>query len=169
MAGAYQLDVDKTWAETYRDLAHCFDLWGVRHWSAEANVPNTRTNSRSLSQAERAVTVQFEHRDRTAILSLDTQISPAMNLRAIYLCLDAMRLIERRGLAEVAQSAYLQLAPTAPEWSALLGVAPSATRDEIQAAYRLHARTAHPDVGGSDEQMAALNRARDEALAAVPR
>lgn len=166
---AYRLDVDKTWSETYRELAHCFSMWGVRHWSAEANVPNTRTNSRSLSTSERAVTVQFERNDRTVLLSLDTQISPAMNLRAIYLCLDDMRLIEKRGLSDVAQSAYLQLAAPEPSWTTLLGVPATATREGIEAAYRLKAHEKHPDRGGSDSEMAALNAARVEALKSVSR
>jgi curved DNA-binding protein CbpA len=40
-----------------------------------------------------------------------------------------------------------------------LGVAPDATPDEIKQAKRRAAKRAHPDMGGSDEQMAAVNRA----------
>ena len=35
---------------------------------------------------------------------------------------------------------------------------------EIEAAYRTKAKTAHPDAGGSHDQMARLNTARDELL-----
>jgi len=41
----------------------------------------------------------------------------------------------------------------------MLGVLPSAPRAVIEAAYRALAKDAHPDVGGSEAQMRALNAA----------
>lgn len=49
----------------------------------------------------------------------------------------------------------------------VLGLSGPVTAKEIDAAYRAAAATAHPDTGGSTEAMAALNRARAEAKAAV--
>jgi len=43
----------------------------------------------------------------------------------------------------------------------VLGVAPSATREAIRAAYRSLARRHHPDLGGDAARMAALNEAWD--------
>jgi curved DNA-binding protein CbpA len=43
-------------------------------------------------------------------------------------------------------------------------VEPTASRDDINTAYRRLASEAHPDKGGSAERMAEINRARDEAL-----
>jgi hypothetical protein len=37
-------------------------------------------------------------------------------------------------------------------------------RSLVEQAYRLKARTAHPDAGGSNDAMIALNRARAQAL-----
>lgn len=51
-----------------------------------------------------------------------------------------------------------------PHWSDILGVARGATIDQIQKAYRELAMKRHPDRGGSQEQMAELNRARDAAV-----
>jgi hypothetical protein len=42
---------------------------------------------------------------------------------------------------------------------AVLGLAPSATAVQIKAAYRRHAKSAHPDAGGSVEAMARVNEA----------
>lgn len=47
---------------------------------------------------------------------------------------------------------------------AVLGVALSATRGEIERAYRAQMKRAHPDLGGSDARAAALNVARDALL-----
>ncbi|MDQ2859639.1 MAG: DnaJ domain-containing protein [Pseudomonadota bacterium] len=44
---------------------------------------------------------------------------------------------------------------------AILGVGPSATRAEIEAAYRRLIRRAHPDQGGTSGLAAQLNAARD--------
>lgn len=51
----------------------------------------------------------------------------------------------------------------------VLGVAPTAPREVVEAAYRALARSAHPDKGGSAARMAALNAARDAMLRSAPR
>lgn len=47
------------------------------------------------------------------------------------------------------------------DYYAELGIADSASRKEIDRAYRAKARKRHPDGGGSDEAMKSLNEARD--------
>lgn len=42
---------------------------------------------------------------------------------------------------------------------AILGVGPNASRAEVDKAYREKARRAHPDVGGSNEEMIKINAA----------
>jgi hypothetical protein len=46
----------------------------------------------------------------------------------------------------------------------ILGVAPNAGRDEVQAAYNRLIRRTHPDAGGSEGLAAQLNAARDRML-----
>jgi len=41
----------------------------------------------------------------------------------------------------------------------ILGVAPNSTREEVDRAYRDRARQVHPDIGGSNEEMAKVNAA----------
>ena len=52
--------------------------------------------------------------------------------------------------------------------SRLLRVSPSASPEEIRAAYRRLAAEMHPDRGGSDARLAALTEARDLLLAQLP-
>lgn len=52
-----------------------------------------------------------------------------------------------------------------PNPFAVLGLQPTATPDEVKAAYRAAARRVHPDVGGDEETFRALRRASDEAMA----
>lgn len=162
----YVLRTDKTWSETRGELGRCFDQWGVAKWTAEANVPPTRVNGRSFSRDEAAVTVRYTRGEREIVLTMSTQDSPAANLRALYLCLDAMRLLDVRGLGETARSAYLQLEPPKSQRDPfeVLGLRPNASREQIEAMFRLLAQTAHPDRGGSNEAMAELNAARAAAL-----
>ena len=50
----------------------------------------------------------------------------------------------------------------------LLQVSPSASTEEIRASYRRLAAEMHPDRGGSDAHLAALNAARDLLLSQLP-
>ena len=54
--------------------------------------------------------------------------------------------------------------PAPPSAWELLGLKPGAPEAEIDAAYRRKAKQAHPDAGGSHDQMATLNAARNELL-----
>ena len=53
---------------------------------------------------------------------------------------------------------------SAAEARSILGVAPQATREEIQAAYSRLMRLAHPDKGGTSGLASQLNAARDRLL-----
>jgi hypothetical protein len=53
----------------------------------------------------------------------------------------------------------------APWWEAL-EVSPSASTEIIKAAYKVKAKQAHPDAGGTTEQMQKINNARDKGLEA---
>jgi curved DNA-binding protein CbpA len=72
-----------------------------------------------------------------------------------------MRLNEKRGIGEVIESAYLQLAaPTqARDPYELLDLRPDASLEVAEAVYKAKVRNIHPDKGGSTEQMKVLNKA----------
>lgn len=159
------------WYHEYDQLAQEFAWWGISDWSATPNVMLSRANSSNLTRQERAVTLTFVKDGRTVTLPMADYETATMNLKVLALCIRDMRMIERRGVSETLQSAYLQLA--APERERdpfeVLGLRPGASADEIEAMYRVKAKTAHPDAGGSDDAMAALNRAREVALGTVAR
>ena len=50
----------------------------------------------------------------------------------------------------------------------LLQVSPAASADDVRASYRRLATEMHPDRGGSDARLAALNAARDLLLSQLP-
>lgn len=153
----------RTYRETRDDLALTFSRWGVVDWSDEPNVPMARVNSRSLLGEERAITVRFIKDGREVVLSADSQDSPRDNLKLVQLCIDDMRMIERRGLDTLMRSAYLQL--EGPQGTVkrdpyeVLGVRPGAPSEAVLGAYRALSKVRHPDAGGSAEAMQELNEA----------
>ena len=104
-------------------------------------------------------------------LACDAYTDVAQNLGGLAAHMDAMRSIDRHGVqsAKEALRAFAALPPPsasmATPWHETLGVSPNASPDEIRAAHRAKSKTAHPDAGGSAEEMAKLNAAKESALA----
>lgn len=90
------------------------------------------------------------------------------NLHAITLTIAADRGKARWGCSAVLErsmAAYLSLpapAKTRPWWE-ILGVHEESSLEIAEAIFRTKLKQAHPDVGGSNERMAELNRAIEEA------
>jgi hypothetical protein len=95
------------------------------------------------------------------------------NLQAIYHVLEARRTEMRHGGLHIVRQTFkgftMLPAPAGRRpWRIVLGLpAGRFTLDQIDAAYREKAKTAHPDKGGSAEAMAELTRARDEGRKAI--
>lgn len=98
------------------------------------------------------------------------------NIQAIRKTIEALRGIERWGSSEMMNrvfTGFAALPETAGQsngvtWWQVLGFdSPHYNKVQFEQAYRKAAKTAHPDSGGSDEQMARLNwaikQARDTA------
>jgi DnaJ-domain-containing protein 1 len=163
----YHLRTQKSWDETLRDLRATFDKWGIAQWEVEPRRP-PRTKNQQLS--ERRVRLVYTKDGAPIVLTMDRQDRAVDNLRVLYLAVEAMRLNEARGIAEVVASAYAQLpppggpetvapAPLATEPYAVLGIAPSAPLAVAEAAYRTLVKAAHPDAGGDVAAMQRLNAA----------
>lgn len=105
-------------------------------------------------------------------MAVDRYDRIADNLAAIAATLESMRAIERHGGGAILDRAFTGFvalaAPAAQDLPhEVLGVAETATRDEINYAYRRLAQQVHPDVGGSHAQMTRINTARDAMLGAL--
>jgi hypothetical protein len=107
--------------------------------------------------------------ERPIVLSCDKWRKSADNLYAIGKDIEAQRSRARWGATNLEQSfrGYLAI----PEkcgglsWWVMLSVRPDASRDLIEAAYRMKAKRLHPDAGGSAEDFARLQEAFEQAMA----
>lgn len=121
--------------------------------------------------ADPGAAVYFTFKKKPTVLACDTYHALADNIAALAAHLEALRAIERYGVGTIEQAlaGYKALpADSAANWRvALFGANPPSpiTLSAVEAAYRQLAKEKHPDLGGSDDAMAWLNRARDYALA----
>jgi len=87
------------------------------------------------------------------------------NIYAIAMHIGAMRGMERWGVGTTEQAfAGYKALTSGEDWWVVLACRPNASRAEIDDRYRFLARSAHPDAGGSNDAMARINKAREEAL-----
>lgn len=121
--------------------------------------------------ADPGVAVWFTWDGLGICIAVDRYTSVESNLQAIHHIIEARRVELRHGTLALVRATFTGFAalpaPAGKQWFDILGVTPSASREEINTAYRKMASAAHPDRGGSTEDMAALNRARDEGLRAA--
>lgn len=61
----------------------------------------------------------------------------------------------------MASRIYMRKFDSSKDYYEVLGISEDASKDEIDRAYRSEARKRHPDGGGSEEEMKALNEAHD--------
>lgn len=129
-----------------------------------------RLDARALEEpADPGAAVYFTFRGKATVLACDTYRRIADNIAALAAHIDALRRIERYGVGTIEQAlaGYKALpADTAADWRAVLGFRKGArpTTDQVDSSYKVLAKQKHPDVGGTDSDMAHLNRARDYAL-----
>lgn len=117
------------------------------------------------------VAVYFTYEGRQQCIPCDRWATAEENLRAIWKSIEALRSLERWGAKSFVDAAFTGFTAiagpaAAKPWWEVLGVSQYAGSDQINAAWREKAREAHPDAGGTDGAMSALNAARDEGLRA---
>lgn len=114
--------------------------------------------------------VYFSFRGKATVLACDRFQRVADNIAAIAGHIESLRRVERYGVGTIEQAlaGYKALpADTAANWRAVFGFPADSTPslDQVDSAYKASARQRHPDLGGTDIEMAHVNRARDYALA----
>jgi len=113
------------------------------------------------------VAVWFTWDGMSVCIAVDRYPKLEDNVQAIHHIIDGRRTELRHGGLHIVKATFQGLlalpAPAGEHWSEVLGIARTASIDEINAAFRALAETAHPDKGGSQDAMARLTVARDAA------
>jgi hypothetical protein len=126
-------------------------------------------SARGPRPVDQAIALYFTRRGKPFVMACDRYSRAEENMRSLALAIEAMRQLERHGggfMMERAFDGFAVLPPPSEEpWWVVLQVARTATRADIEAAWRKLAAANHPDRGGSDAAMARINTARDRALA----
>ncbi len=120
--------------------------------------------------ADPGVAVWFTWDGLSVSIPVDRYQTVEANLQAIHHIVEARRTELRHGSLHLVRATFMGFKALPPasssrHWSDVLGVGRTASRDDIERAFRERARKAHPDAGGTHEAMTALTRARDVALA----
>jgi hypothetical protein len=152
------------------------DRMGASHVILSTNVPLRndglpRANMRP-DGGDSGVAVYFQRKGKAMVFACDKFRKTEDNIYAIAKTIDAMRGIERWGASDMMERAFagfkaLNSENEGESWWSVLGCSASATAEEIELAYRAKVKIAHPDAGGSHEEMRKVNVARDQARAAL--
>lgn len=114
------------------------------------------------------VAVYFVYEKEQHVLACDQWATVKENLHAIAKTVDAIRGLDRWGVSDMLKrifTGFIGITDDAGKgWASILGVGAGATREELQRAYHNKMKTAHTDVGGSDEYAATVNIAYERAL-----
>lgn len=114
------------------------------------------------------VAIYFKWETLAVCIPVDRYDSLAANLQAVHHIIEARRTELRHGSLQLIRATFAGFAALPPPgyktpWRDVLGVAPGATLADVEAAFKLKARAAHPDNGGSHDAMSRLNVAMADA------
>lgn len=129
---------------------------------------NPLTVNSGTRPSDPGVAVWFTWDGLQVCIAVDRYSTPAANLQAIHHIIEARRVELRHGTLALVRATFTGFQslppPDGKHWSDILQVGRNASRDAIETNYKRLARDRHPDAGGTSEQMAELNNARDTAL-----
>lgn len=111
------------------------------------------------------VAVYFTYKGKQMVFACDKWKRIEDNLWSICKTIEAIRGIERWGASEMLERAFTgfaQLEAPSDEWWKVLGVDKLASYGDVINAFKALAKKNHPDVGGSSEEMARINKAYQE-------
>lgn len=144
----YTIRTNKTWNQTLQELRVEFDLWEVPVNDWETNYPKgARFEGYRQSEEDRLVTLTYKKNGKPVFLRYNEQQRAVDNLRAIFLAIHDMRMIEVRGVSDLVKQAYMQIeapAGTRPSHE-VLGIMPDSPVEVARAVYKALAAKYHPD------------------------
>jgi hypothetical protein len=163
---------DLTIAQATDRLENELTKLGVKNPTLSTNVSlrlDGRPRGDSPKPTDPGAAIYFTFKGRASVLACDTYTDVAQNIAALAAHLEALRTMQRHGVGTIEQAlaGYKALpADTAADWRAVFGFPKESrpTVDEVTTRYHAAAKERHPDVGGTEIEMAHLNRARDYAL-----
>ncbi len=183
-----------TLAEAVAELEVELDRLDAANVVITSDLP-TRADGRPYSSArceDSGIAVWFVHQGTERVFACDRWSTPAANMRAIGLSIEALRGLQRWGAADLVMRAFSGFAalpagdgteqaavPPDERWRDVLGLHDLknsvVARDPLGAMARVRVRHRelvkrhHTDVGGAHDDIAAINAARDAAEAAITR
>lgn len=133
----YVIHTNKSFLQTRSEIGKEMQLWGIEDWEA--------------SQFNNGAKLSYILRGKTIDLFMDKQDRPADNLRILYYAVHAMRMNEVRGMSDVFESAYLQLASPVVDKDPydVLGLPRGTAFSVCEAQFRELAKQYHPDNANS--------------------
>ena len=149
------------------NLFNELNLMGVDDWDVvlSTNLKTRRDGLPAGNQREPddpGVAVYFWLDGEQRCFPCDRWDRVADNIHAIALSIGALRGLERWGAKHMVDAAFrgFKALPAGPQWWQTLGLeTDDCSLEEIRRAYRAKALSAHPDQGGSHEEMVRLQEA----------
>lgn len=156
--------LDKTYLEL--DRLRASDVV-ISSW-LDANLRGQPYAERARRQLEDpGVAVYFSYRKKSMVMARDAFLTVADNLNSLRLAIQYLRGLERHGggtMMDRAFDGFTKLPhPDKAGWKAVLGNC--STLEEAKQSFRRKAMEAHPDRGGTHDEISRVNAAWDEAKA----
>lgn len=170
--GTFRIDA----VEAERHLIDEVTRLGADEFLLSTNVrikPNGFPYANDPPPADPGVAAYFTLKGEPRSIACDAYDTVRANVRALALCIESLRALERHGSPAILERAFRGFAAlpetaSGPSWWDVLGCERAASEPEIRAAYRARALEAHPDKpGGSEDAMHAITVALEQGLAAV--
>lgn len=174
--GGFKVDFD----QSVRDLAMELERLGATsgYLTTDHELRVNGTPRRDRPPRTPGVALYFTRNGKELCIPCDRFSNIRANIRAIGLTLESIRRMERYGTSQMVEAAFrgfealppgssdpIAMPASGPRpWHEVLGVEPSATKDEVRGAYRRLATAHHPDNGGDPKLFEEITRAYQEGM-----
>lgn len=177
MPRSVNLEADRFKATLYKALENVkgsLNLFGKDSGREVSNIViSSNVTLGANNPKDCGVAVWFVWAGESVCIPVDRYNRVEANLQAIHHIIEARRVELRHGtlhLVKATMQGFKALPPPAGAkarrpWTEVLGLRHDASKAHIEEAYRVKAKAAHPDAGGSKEAMHEINEAKREALA----